>query len=109
MWLQTGDYTLEGLYWLIAIAAIFVIAIVALIVAGSAKSSARTARRYADGFRAAGAVNRPNVIVQDGPRNSLNGEAFKVLDERYAKGEITREEYMQRQTDLAEQREVPTL
>ena len=27
-------------------------------------------------------------------------DAFRMLDERYAKGEISREEYMQRQTDL---------
>lgn len=39
MWLQTGEYQLEGLYWLIALAVVFIIAVVALIVA------ARTASR----------------------------------------------------------------
>jgi len=35
-----------------------------------------------------------------GPDDRKLPESYRMLDERYAKGEISREEYMQRQTDL---------
>jgi uncharacterized membrane protein len=35
-----------------------------------------------------------------GPEDQKLPESFRMLDERYAKGEISREEYMQRQNDL---------
>ena len=35
-----------------------------------------------------------------GPEARDLPESFRMLNERYAKGEISREEYMQRQTDL---------
>jgi len=92
MWLQTGTYHLGALAWLIAAIVIFIIAIIALIVAGRAMAQARAARR-AGGAYAPGAPGT-------GPEAAKPPESFRMLDERYAKGEISREEYMQRQTDL---------
>ena len=92
MWLQTGAYHLGALVWLIAAIVIFIIAIIALIVAGRAMAQARAARR-AGGAYSSGAPGT-------GPEAAKLPESSRMLDERYAKGEISREEYMQRQTDL---------
>jgi len=92
MWLQTGAYHLGGLAWLIVVIVIFIIALIALIVAGSAMAQARAARQ-ARGPYSSGASGT-------GPEAAKMPEAFRMLDERYAKGEISREEYMQRQADL---------
>ena len=92
MWLQTGAYHLGALPWLIAVVVIFIFAIIALVVAGSAMAQARAARQ-ARGPYSSGASGA-------GPEAAKMPEAFRMLDERYAKGEISREEYMQRQTDL---------
>ena len=35
-----------------------------------------------------------------GPDNPKPAESSRMLDERYARGEISREEYIQRQEDL---------
>ncbi len=98
MWVQTGAYHLGSLYWLIAIVVIFIIALVALIVAGSALARVRASTR-------AGTAYSPGAPMQPGAPGTRSDdqkppEAFRMLDERYAKGEISREEYMQRQTDL---------
>jgi uncharacterized membrane protein len=97
MWLLTGAYSVHGLYWLIAVLVALVIAVIALIVAASALSRARAAGR-------AGAVS-PGARVEPlapaaGPSEPKQTESSRMLDERYAKGEISREEYMQRQKDL---------
>ena len=97
MWVQTGAYHLGGLYWLIAAIVIFIIAIIALIVALSALARAGAARRAGTVYsRGAGEPGEPGT----GPEAAKAPESFRMLDERYAKGEISREEYMQRQTDL---------
>ena len=98
MWIQTGAYQLNGLYWLIAVIVIFVIAFIALAVAGSALRRARTAvRAYAASSRGfAGGPGAPGAGLADWKPP----ESARMLDERYAKGEISREEYLQRQTDL---------
>jgi uncharacterized membrane protein len=95
MWVQTGDYELASLYWLIAVIVIFVIAVIALIVAGRALSGARAAG-------ASGAVHSQMAPGATGTQAADQPlpEAYRMLDERYAKGEISREEYIQRQTDL---------
>ena len=41
MWVQTGAYHLASLWWLIAIVVVFIIAVIALIVAGRAMTQAR--------------------------------------------------------------------
>ena len=92
MWLQTGAYHLGGLAWLIVVIVIFIIALIALIVAGSAMAQARAARRVGGAY----SPGAPGT----GPEAAKLPESFRMLDERYAKGEISREEYMQRQTDL---------
>ena len=98
MWLQTGAYGLTSLWWLIAVIVIFVIAIIALIVAGSALARARVATRAGAAYYrgAVGGQGAPGT----GPDDRKLPESYRMLDERYAKGEISREEYMQRQTDL---------
>ena len=98
MWLQTGAYGLTSLYWLIAVIVIFLIAFIALIVAGRALARARAATRAGSAYSrgARGGPGAPGTGAED--RNLP--ESFRMLDERYAKGEISREEYMQRQTDL---------
>lgn len=98
MWLQTGAYGLTSLWWLIAVIVIFVIAIIALIVAGSALARARAATRAGAAYSrgAVGGQGAPGT----GPDDRKLPESYRMLDERYAKGEISREEYMQRQTDL---------
>lgn len=90
MWLQTGAYSLNGLYWLIFAIVILVMAVIALIVAASALARAGAARRAAT----ASSRGAPGESGASGP------ESLRMLDERYAKGEISREEYMQRQADL---------
>ena len=97
MWLQTGVYHIGALAWLIAAVVIFIIAIIALIVAGSAMTQARAARRSAGAYsRSTTGPAAPGTA----PMDTSQPDAFRMLDERYAKGEISREEYMQRQTDL---------
>ena len=97
MWLQTGTYHLGGLVWLIAAIVIFIIAIIALIVAGRAMAQARAARRAGGAYAwSTGGPGAPGT----GSEAAKLPESSRMLDERYAKGEISREEYMQRQTDL---------
>jgi uncharacterized membrane protein len=98
MWLQTGAYHLGGLYWLIAAIVIFIIAVIALIVAGSALARGGAARRAGSGYsrEAPGEPGAPGT----GPDDPKLPESFRMLDERYAQGEIGREEYMQRRADL---------
>ena len=98
MWVQTGAYHLASLWWLIAIIVVFVIAIIALSVAGRALAQARAAERTG-GTTFRGAVGQPGA-PGTGPEAQRQAESLRMLDERYAKGEISREEYMQRQTDL---------
>jgi uncharacterized membrane protein len=98
MWVQTGAYHLGGLYWLIALIVVFIIALIALIVAGRAMMRAGAARG-AGGAASRGASGQPGM-PGTGPEDRKQPESFRMLDERYAKGEISREEYMQRQTDL---------
>ena len=98
MWVQTGAYHLASLWWLIAIIVVFIIAIIALSVAGRAMSQARAAAG-AGGATFRGAVGQPGP-PGTGPEAQRQAESLRMLDERYAKGEISREEYMQRQTDL---------
>jgi uncharacterized membrane protein len=97
MWLQTGAHTHSSLFWLIAVIVIFVIALIALVVAGSASMRARTAMRGGAGS-SRGVVGGPGAsgTASQAPKP----ESHRLLDERYAKGEISREEYMQRQQDL---------
>ena len=96
--MQTGAYQLTSLYWLIAVIVIFVIAVIALIVAGRALARARAATGAGTAY-SRGAVGGPGASGT-GPDDRSLPESFRMLDERYAKGEISREEYMQRQTDL---------
>jgi len=98
MWLQTGAYGLTSLYWLIAVIVIFLIAFIALFVAVSALTRARASTRVGSAH-SRGAVGGPGA-PGTGPDDRKLPESFRMLDERYAKGEISREEYMQRQTDL---------
>ncbi len=93
MWVQTGAYHLASLWWLIAIVVVFIIAVIALIVAGRAMTQARAGGVTS---RAVGQPGAPGM----GPEDRNLPESFRMLNERYAKGEISREEYMQRQTDL---------
>ena len=86
MWVQTGPYQQSSLFWLIALAVVFVIALIALFVAAAALSRARAGAR-AGTAQSQGAAPGPS-------------DSNRMLDERYARGEISREEYMQRQTDL---------
>ena len=98
MWLQTGAYSLNGLYWLIGAAVVLVIAVIALIVAGSALARVGAARRAGAAY-SKGALGEP-LAPGTGPDDPKPAESFRMLDERYARGEIGREEYMQRQADL---------
>ena len=98
MWVQTGAYQLNGLYWLIAVIVIFIIALIALVVAGSALARSGAARRAGAGYSRG--VPRESGAPGAGLGDRNLPESFRMLDERYAKGEISREEYMQRQTDL---------
>jgi uncharacterized membrane protein len=98
MWLQTGTYHLGGLYWLIAAAVIFIIAVIALIVAGRALARAGAAKGSSAAY-SRGVPAGPGA-PGTGPEDAKLPESFRMLDERYAKGEISREEYMQRRTDL---------
>lgn len=100
-WLETTGYHLGGLIWLIVVAVIFLIALAALIVGGSAMSRATTARKLA-ADRVATAETAPleeerATTVSSDPALT---DANKVLHERYARGDITREEYLQRRDDL---------
>ena len=95
---QTRAYHLASLWWLIAIIVVFIIAIIALIVAGRAMARARAAARPG-GASPRGAVGQPGA-PGTGPEAQRQAESLRMLEERYAKGEISREEYMQRQTDL---------
>lgn len=97
MWLQTGEYSVEALYWLIAIAVIFVIAAVALVIAAWAMNRASTLTKALPSFGRAHDSQRPAAATPDQPRTP---EALRLLDGRYANGEITREEYLQLERDL---------
>ena len=98
MWLQTGAYSLNGLYWLIGAGVILLIAVIALIVAVSALARVGAARHAgtASSRGAAGERETP----ERGSDDPKQAESFRMLDERYARGEISREEYIQRQEDL---------
>jgi putative membrane protein len=95
MWVQTGAYHLSSLYWLIALIVVFIIALIAIIVAGRAMAQAR-------GMTGAGRPANPGQpgVPGTGPEDRKLPESFRMLDERYARGEISREEYLQRQADL---------
>ena len=95
MWVQTGPYHLGSLYWLIALVVVFLIALIALIVAGRAMARARA-------LTGAGRPMNPAQpgAPRTGPEPAQQAESLRMLDERYGRGEISREEYMQRQTDI---------
>ena len=71
---------------------------IALIVAASALSQARAAGRAVTIY-SRGARVEPGASVS-GPTEPKQLESSRMLEERYAKGEMGREEYMQRQEDL---------
>jgi uncharacterized membrane protein len=98
MWVQTGAYHLVGLYWLVALIVVFIFALIALSVAGRALARAKKAS-WAGGATSRGAAGQPGMPGY-GPDDRRPPESFRMLDERYAMGEISREEYMQRQTDI---------
>jgi len=107
MWLQTGEYQLEGLYWLIALAVVFIVAVVALIVAARTVSRLRkTVDRLASVEAAYGRLSgastegEPRVRHVEAERKPRTPEALRLLDGRYANGEITRDEYLQLEADL---------
>jgi uncharacterized membrane protein len=79
-------------------AVVLIIAIVALVVAGSALRQARAAAHTSATYYR-GAVGAPGTAGTV-PDDRKQPESNRMLDERYAKGEIGREEYIQRQTDL---------
>ena len=95
MWVQTGAYHLGSLYWLIALIVVFIIALIAIIVAGRAMARVRA-------LTGAGSRANPGQpgTYGTGPEDRKMPESNRMLDERYARGEISREEYMQRQADL---------
>jgi Ni/Co efflux regulator RcnB len=126
-WIQTTGYHLPGLIWLIVIAVIFVVAVIALSMAGAASRNARQTRRMvqdqaarhlANGATMGQGVAPPGmatpttslVASEDGPAAVLDrdplvgdpglGESMRILHERYARGEITREEYLQARQDM---------
>lgn len=103
-WLQTGSYSTHGLYWLIALGVVFVISVIALIVAGSALARAGAARRagasYLRGAPGERRATGNRGAIGTGPEELTTPASSGMLDERYAKGEISREEYLQRQEDL---------
>lgn len=107
MWLQTGEYQLEGLYWLIALAVVFIIAVVALIVAARTASRLREmvdrlASVAAAHARLSGALTEaePRMKHVEAEYEPRTPEALRLLDGRYANGEITRDEYLQLEADL---------
>jgi uncharacterized membrane protein len=119
-WIETTGYHLAGLIWLIVIAAIFVIALIALSTAVRAASSARRTSRIVHdhevhhlvGGAATLAVVTPSPApaVEDPPAAVVEseppvidpalGDSMRILHERYAGGEITREEYLQAREDM---------
>jgi hypothetical protein len=127
-WIQTAGYHLAGLVWLIAIGVVGVIALVALITAGAAATTAKRTRRILLdreaylGASAPGAnagvrpvesqvmASRPFPVTRDdlrnepgpaeGPADPSLGDSPRILHERYARGEITREEYLRAREDM---------
>jgi uncharacterized membrane protein len=100
MWLQQGDYNLESLYWLIGIGVIFVIALAALIIAVVAlvrlsSLTTRLAEATAETAVPADHTEPPAQVLE--PRTP---EALRLLDGRYANGEIDRGQYLQLESDL---------
>ncbi len=118
-WIQTTGYHFGGLIWLIVIAVIFVIALVALSTAGAAASSARRTRlmvrdheahHMATGVGVTTAATAPPPPVEDPAASVVEpeppatdpglGDSMRILHERYARGEITREEYLRAREDM---------
>jgi putative membrane protein len=52
------------------------------------------------GLAIVGLVTAMRWLFGERRRGSLSSGAFKVLDERYARGEIDREEYLRRRKDI---------
>jgi len=129
-WLETTGYHLGGLLWLIAIAVIFLIALVALIIAARAMVRGRSAMMMVRDREILGTSPAPaprssmaspssapmmaeapsQVSPQAGAgqradarapaEDAALGDSLRILHERYARGEITREEYLQRRQDM---------
>jgi uncharacterized membrane protein len=101
MWLQTGGYSLEALYWLIAVGVVAVVAIAALVMAIWLLARPRTVTAQTlpvepEAAPAVEAAERPAA----GPSEPRTPEALRLLDGRYANGEISREQYLQLEADL---------
>lgn len=61
----------------------------------------RRGRRQGDGpMGDAGAGGWPGWMDEPSPPESGHEEALRILEERYARGEIDREEFLQRREDL---------
>jgi len=105
-WLQTTGYHLGGLIWLIVVAVIFLIALVALSVAGSAMTRARHAmivsrdRDMMDNPPGSPSTLRSPGMVPPADAPASVGDSLKILHERYARGDISREEYLRLREDL---------
>jgi uncharacterized membrane protein len=121
-WIETTGYHFAGLIWLIVIAALFVISVVALSTASSAMRSARHTRRMvrdheSDHFTTGGLMtptsgmaaatatpeeSKPVAVVEGEPpaTDPSLGDSMRILHERYARGEMTREEYLRARDDM---------
>ena len=97
-WLQTGQYDLAALGWLIAVAVVFVIAVVALVLASTAAARTKGVRSGVE-VPSSGSTEGEQLRA-GGSADATQREVLGILNRRYAKGAMSREDYGQRRKDL---------
>jgi putative membrane protein len=96
-WGEFGGFGVMGIVWFLVMAAFWVMVVVGIVFVVKALTGGDRQRTM---YPPAPPVGPP--AVPPPPATSVpRSDAFRILEERYARGEIDREEFLQRKGDLS--------
>jgi putative membrane protein len=87
-----------GVLWLIVMIAVLVLIVVGIVLLVRGLTGTRD--RQEDGRGLVGPGSTGETGTGQGPTRTTTEAALRVLEERYARGEVDREEFLQKKADL---------